>query len=303
MKNVPRDAVISITITKISGKRNDDLNNEAGKQGLQTLLKNSFDYHFNLNGNEVTEFNGHYVVRTFSLPSKVDPNHATAVWVDANNKFHFIPSIFSNSNSLMEVTIHSPHNSIYTVIQSNKSFTDMNNHWAKADVELLANKLIVYGVTDTRFAPDHFVTRAEFAALLVRSLGFIEVNSGQLFKDVKATDWYAGAVGAAYKAGLIAGNEDGTFLPNEKITREQMVVMIARALKVGGKEQKAEANVLDKFSDRAEIADWAADAAAQTVNAGIIQGVDSTFAAKKNATRAQSAAMLKRMLQYLQFIN
>jgi hypothetical protein len=103
---------------------------------------------------------------------------------------------------------------------------------------------------------------------------------------------------------LISGFEDGTFQPDANITREQMVAMIARALKLGGKEVQANTLVLDKFLDRGDIAGWAKDAAAQTLSAGIVQGTtDSTFTPKENTTRAQAAAMLKRMLEYLQFIN
>ncbi|MGO4272848.1 S-layer homology domain-containing protein, partial [Paenibacillus sp. TAF58] len=94
------------------------------------------------------------------------------------------------------------------------------------------------------------------------------------------------------------------FRPGENITREQMVTMIVRALKTGGKPLQVSDASLNTFSDGAMIADWAKEAAAEVLTAGIVQGTSSTtFSAKQNATRAQSAVMLKRMLHYLQFIN
>ncbi|MCZ8516584.1 Ig-like domain-containing protein [Paenibacillus filicis] len=302
-KNLPKDQVVTVTITKVSGNSDDALNAAIRKEGAQKLA-NPVDFNVSVNGKDITDFNGAYVERTLTLPSEVDPGKVTAVWFDGNNRISCIPSVISNVNGSAEVTIHSPHNSIYTVIQSDKSFADMQGHWARADVEMLANKLIVNGETDRTFAPDNRITRAEFAALLVRSLGLVEVNSEKPFADVNSEDWFAGSVGAAQKAMLIAGFEDGTFKPNANITREQMVSMIVRALKVGGKEVQADTQALDKFTDRNGIADWAKDAVAGSLAANIVQGItDTTFAAKENATRAQGASMLKRMLQYSQFIN
>ncbi|MCD9022163.1 fibronectin type III domain-containing protein [Cohnella silvisoli] len=304
LKNVPKDAVITVTITKVSGKTSSDVDAAVDQQGSKHLLENPIDYSMSSDGEEVTDFNGTYVDRTIALNSSVDSSKVTAVWVDVNNQIHFIPSVFANSGDIANVTIHSPHNSVYTVIQSDKTFADLKGHWAKADIELLANKLVVKGITNTKFAPDNNITRAEFAALLVRSLGLVENSAANAYTDVKATDWYSGAVGAAQKAGLISGTANGAFMPNANITREQMVSMIARALKLGGKEPTVDMNVLDKFTDHSDIADWAKEAAAQSLVAHIIQGTtETTFSAKERATRAQSVAMLRRMLQYLQFIN
>ena len=215
-----------------------------------------------------------------------------------------MPAVVSERNGSRIVTIRSPHNSIYALIEMNQAFADMQGHWAKADVELLANKLIVQGTPDHKFSPDSRITRAEFTALLVRALGLLEVQPDKPFTDVKADAWYAGAVGASQRAGLVTGNVDGSFLPEEDITREQMAAMIVRAVRTAGKDVAVDSKTLDKFNDRSEIASWAQDAAAQAVSAGIINGAtDSTFAAKKHATRAESASMLKRMLQYVAFIN
>ena len=302
LKGLPKDATISLTLTKVSGKTSEDVNKAVQQAGAQ-LITTPFDFQLAVNGTEIIDFNGTYVDRTLALHSVIDSAKTTAVWVDTNNNLHFIPSVFANSSSSAEVLIHSPHNSLYTVIKSNHSFTDLLGHWAKSDVEMLANKLIVNGLSDNQFAPDRQITRAEFAALLVRSLGLQEI-ADKSYQDVTDQDWYFGAVGAAKVAGLITGFDNGSFQPNANITREQMVTMIVRSLKFGGKEFLPGNSSLAKFTDRASISAWSKDAVEISLAAGIVQGTtDTTFAAQDNATRGQAAAMLKRMLLTLQFIN
>ncbi|MFD0960702.1 S-layer homology domain-containing protein [Paenibacillus chungangensis] len=169
-----------------------------------------------------------------------------------------------------------------------------------------ASKLIVNGVTDSRFAPDTDITRAEFTALLVRALGLYLNPDGQTsdFADVAVNAWYRPAVEAAVNAGLASGLSPDRFAPNERITREQMAVMVARALSFTGKEAAADMGVLGSFTDRTSISAWAADALAQAVAAGIIMGMPGgTIMPSEHATRAQATAMLKRLLQYTEFID
>lgn len=207
-------------------------------------------------------------------------------------------------------TIKRPGNSIYTVVQANKTFADLNGHWAQADIELLASKLLIKGTTDTTFVPQKSITRAEFAALLVRAAGLNEEQAALAeqaaakFSDVQATDWYAGAVGAASKAGLVDGLENGSFQPNATITREQMAVMIARAIQLSGKKYDTDAKKLAAFDDSLTISAWAKDAAAGALNAGIVNGTTvRTFAPDSKATRAEAAVMLKRFLLFAEFMN
>lgn len=302
--NIQKDATVSVSIAKVTGKAGDDVN--AAVNGLQAkqVITNPIEFKITVNGSELLDFGGVYVDRTIMLGQvTTNPANLTAVWVDSNNQLHFVPAVTTTKDGSTEMTIRSPHNSVYTVIQSEKSFSDVQGHWAKTDIELLANKWILNGMTDQQFVPEAKVTRAEFAAMLVRSLGLVE-SKDNAFHDVSSADWFAGAVGSAYKAGLINGYEDGTFQPDAIITREQMVVMVIRAMKVGGKEIHADSSVLNRFADRSDIGEWSKEAVSQALKAGLIQGMsDTAFAANEPATRAQAAVILKRVLQQLQFIN
>ncbi|MFC6550958.1 S-layer homology domain-containing protein [Cohnella cellulosilytica] len=211
-----------------------------------------------------------------------------------------------------EVVISAPLDGIYAVLETGgAAFADLDGHWAQADIGLLSAKLIVRGVAERRYAPDAEVTRAEFAALLVRALalptGLVGGDAG--FADVAADAWYASAVRAAADAGLVGGTAAGRFAPDERITREQMAVMLVRALSLAGRQgdsansDGAASRGLSAFPDRDAVAPWAAAAAARAANAGLVTGMpDGAFAPRERVTRAQAAVLLARLLRYVGFV-
>lgn len=173
-------------------------------------------------------------------------------------------------------------------------FTDIVGHWAGLDINDMADRGIVSGVTATTFEPDREITRAEFAALMVRALELTAQGGSNTFADVDAGSWYAPEVAAAANAGLIVGY-DGYFRPDENITREEMAVVIMKGYAYLQKEITT--GKLDQFADKDEISDWARDYVDQAVSVGLISGMTTdTFAPKSNATRAQVASLIKRML-------
>ena len=114
------------------------------------------------------------------------------------------------------------------------------------------------------------------------------------FHDVQAGVWYTNYVNAAASAGLINGYDD-YFRPDDLITREEMAVIIVKAyLFQGGQSQR---NGLEQFIDQEDISSWARDYVDQAVGAGLIYGMTSnTFVPAENATRAQAASLLKRLI-------
>ncbi|MEW6182913.1 MAG: S-layer homology domain-containing protein [Bacillota bacterium] len=179
------------------------------------------------------------------------------------------------------------------------AFNDIAGHWAESDLKVMSGLRIVRGVGGGKFCPDRPVTRAEFAAFLIRSLGIEEVQpKGGHFKDVRDGDWYYGAVEAAFKAGLLRGYPDGSLRPNARITREEIAAILARVLTQNQKQATTDIEtVLARFTDRIRIAIWARKAAALTAQERIIEGRSGgLFAPKENATRAEAVVLLKRML-------
>jgi hypothetical protein len=257
----------------------------------------------------VTQFGNLYVERTMLVPAGLNVNNATAVrYNPETGELIYVPAVFvTRSDGQTEVHMKRNGTSIYTVIQGNKSFDDLAGHWSKADVEKLASKLIIQGQADERFEPETQVTRAEFAAMLVRALGYQAKPVQQpTFKDVAPTDWYLEAVEAAVQAKLIEGIGPDTFSPNLPITREQMAVMIASAMKLAGKPVQASANqdLLGLYQDQSQISVWAKEPLSAALQASILTGrSESLLAPAANSTRAEAAVVLKRLLIYIEFMN
>lgn len=179
-----------------------------------------------------------------------------------------------------------------TADKETSRFTDVIGHWAEADINEMAARGVVVGVTSAIFEPDRPITRAELVAIIVKGLQLPDGGSAG-FLDIEPGVWYESIVNAAANAGLMQGYE-GYFRPEDLITREEMAVVIAKAYDRSGKEPLT--GGLAAFIDREEIAPWAREFVDRAA-AGLISGVsDGRFAPLENATRAQAASLLKRLL-------
>jgi hypothetical protein len=162
--------------------------------------------------------------------------------------------------------------------------------------------MVVNGNGEGLFNPNDDITRAEFTAIVVRGLGLKLEKSNASFNDVKSNDWYERVIQTAYANDLITGFEDGSFKPNDKITREQAMTIIAKAMKITGLSKKLEAEAgssqLQAYRDVTQIADWASQGVADALQARIVSGRDATLLAPKaHTTRAEIAAMIQRLLK------
>lgn len=182
-----------------------------------------------------------------------------------------------------------------------KTFADITAHWAKKDIEFLATKGLVKGVSANSYQPDRQITRAEFATLLVNVLNISTASVSETkFSDVPAGAWYYKTVNAAFTAGLVKGVSATRFDPERNVTRQEMAAMVMNALSYKGKsievsQQDIEAK-LAKFNDRGQVAVWAKNPVVVAMNYGIITGRSATaLAPEANATRAESAVMIARL--------
>lgn len=165
-------------------------------------------------------------------------------------------------------------------------FTDVSEHWAKDYIEALKKDGIISGFEDGSFQPNKIITRAEFVSMLMRAKPAEAGEATIVFNDVSADDWYYKSVLDAAEAGIVVGT-DGNFMPNNAVTREQLAVMIYRAL--GAKGETTEL----AFADSDSVADYAKEAISYLAGAGIISGYeDNTIRAKKETTRAEVARLL-----------
>jgi len=189
----------------------------------------------------------------------------------------------------------------YAVIQYNKTFVDVPvSHWAFRTLQLLSAKHLINGVSDTNFNPSAPTTRAEFAALLARTIGLKSTDKKSNFSDVKATDWFAADVEAAFTAGLIQGVSDSQFAPNAPITREQMAVLIVRAYEYKNGSAATTVDHIAQFVDRSDIPAWGQEEINKAIALKLLNGQgDQLFAPKANTSRAEAAQALLNLINSL----
>ncbi|WP_216624846.1 lamin tail domain-containing protein [Paenibacillus foliorum] len=301
---------IHVTIAALSDQKLEEIRTSVSGNDA-SLLSGAYHFqvHMEIDGKmiEIKDFGKEMVTRTLIVYGIVNPDVLTGVLITPEGTVHFIPSTTKEeADGNTYVTMKNTHNSTYAVIQSKKSYDDIKGHWAERNVEQLASKQILNGIANGHFTPDTNITRAEFAALLVNATGMsgqpLSVEESSIFKDVNASEWYAKSVDIAAMKGLVLGYDEHLFKPNALVTREEMAVMILRALQVTGKADKLSEAQL-QFNDKDQISVWARKAVAELAQAQIIEGMaENTFVPTDNATRAQAVTMAKRMLLLMNYL-
>ncbi|MCM3747848.1 S-layer homology domain-containing protein [Paenibacillus pasadenensis] len=195
-----------------------------------------------------------------------------------------------------EITVEANKPGIYVVIELKKKFNDVPyGHWAERTLQILAAKHVVQGTSEEQFSPNRPTTRAEFAALLVNILQLKPAGEASSFGDVPADAWYADAVAAAVKAGIVSGRSEDQFAPGATITRAEMAVMAVRALGLQVQE-----GTESSFSDANSIPAWAQAYVAAASQASIMKGMgQNQFAPQREATRAEAAQIVLNLLESL----
>lgn len=131
------------------------------------------------------------------------------------------------------------------------TFEDVpENAWYEKAVNTLASLGIISGVGDNKFEPDRSITRAEFTAMAMKfAMG--ETGGENIFSDIKSTDWYYNAVVDSIKYGWINGYGDGTFRPNNPITRGEVTAIVNHMLGREADKQFVQnhSDELNTFSD------------------------------------------------------
>jgi hypothetical protein len=171
------------------------------------------------------------------------------------------------------------------------AFADVpTGYWAAPAIRALACKGIVNGFPDGTFQPEAAVTRAQFVKMLDLTLGIAPVQKATPFSDVPVGAWYAPYVSGAAQAGIVDGISANQFGADLPLSRQQLAVMIARALHLSG-------TGITSFTDQSTIAPWAQNAVQADVDAGYLRGFpNGSFQPLTTATRAQAAQVLDLVL-------
>ncbi len=180
------------------------------------------------------------------------------------------------------------------------TFPDVDGHKNQQAIEALAAREVVNGMASGQFQPDATMTRAEFAAIVVRALGLTPKAVDQ-FQDVPAEQWYAPYIGTAYTYGIVTGREENVFDPNGTITRQEAATMVARAAGLCGMDTQLQTyeirDILAQFPDYVTVSQWAQQSVAFCYQAQILDQSDYNVEPARAVLRCEIAQMVYNLLK------
>lgn len=169
---------------------------------------------------------------------------------------------------------------------------DTQGHWAEETIQDWVQKGWIEGYSDGSVKPDRTISRIELVVLVNKAFQF-EGKSTIHFTDVSEQDWFYNDLQKASAAGYILGYEDGSFKPNQQISRQEIAVIISRILKL------SYSSSADAFSDTKISPDWSKGSIGAVIDAKIISGYENAiFGPERNATRAETVVILDRSSAY-----
>lgn len=227
-----------------------------------------------------------------------NPEHIVIWYVDEEGKAVPVPTGKYDPET-GAVTFITTHSGNYAVAYVTKSFGDLGGYsWSSKEIEVMAAKGVITGTSETTFHPSAEIKRADFMLMLVKALGLSAKPQGN-FADVKPSAYYAEALATAKALGITTGVGDNKFDPNAKISREDMMVLSARAMNMAGRPLGAGSDSeLKGYSDSAHISSYALKDVAALIEAGVIKGSGNFINPKKTATRAETAVIIYNLYNW-----
>lgn len=171
------------------------------------------------------------------------------------------------------------------------------SNWFYDDVEFCNQNGLIKGVSNDEFAPDLPLTRAMFVTILYRAEGEPSVENNKVFPDVKENEYYTDAVAWAAQNNIVRGYEDGTFRPDNNISRQEMAVILQRMCEARGLILGID-NILELgYSDKTDVATWSLYGVWYCNTMKLMIGDDNNcFRPEDDMIRAEAAAVVRRFL-------
>lgn len=232
-----------------------------------------------------------HVMAKVTLEDNVITDKVKVDLIDGDNKF--VLTVYAENGTKKEYTLII-HRELAKPTAPSIEFTDIAGNWAEGYIKQAVSKGIINGYPEQMFKPDNAVTRAEFTVMLATALNLDKQGSALVFTDDdQIGQWAKQAVSLALKAGIVDGYKDGSFRPDVHITRAEMAMMIAKALKVSRK-----AGAKTHFADDEDIPIWAKSEVEALRKLGIVNGRGgNVFVPNDTATRSEAVAILLKMLE------
>lgn len=301
-----KNAYLEISLRKLKNRESEEYLNSVGSGENAGMLLLGSIYEFNAymaNGEgteRINKFDKKVYIEISIEDREIFNKDKLGVYYynDMTRQWEYVGGRINKRTGRIEFS--TGHFSLYSVMEYNKKFIDMEGHWAKNDVEIAASKHIIFGMDNSSFQPDGNVTRAQFTAMLIRMLNLdLDTYRGS-FEDVPSKEWYADYVQTAVDFGIVRG-DGSSFRPEASITREEMAVMAMRAYDNIEKNQVSVNENVNRLEDEEKISTWALDAVKKAHKSGIIKGVPGNrFAPEETATRAQAAVIIRRLIDRME---
>lgn len=176
-------------------------------------------------------------------------------------------------------------------------FTDVStSDWFYDDVAFVYENGLFSGTDSRSFSPNASMTRAMLVTVLYRLEGEPTVTGRSSFTDVRSGAYYEKSVIWAAANGIVTGTDSTSFSPDAKVTREQLAAILYRYAQYRKLDTDASAK-LNSFTDADSVSAYASEALGWAVSEGLINGASGKLMPKGDATRAQVAAILHRLVK------
>ena len=245
-----------------------------------------------------------YVERVMELPAGMDPSQVTTgIVFNSDGTYSHVPTTVFQKDGKWYASLRSLTNSAYSVIWHPVTVASVANHWSRDAVNDMASRLVIKDPEN--FVPTQNISRGEFAEYITKALGLYRTGMAytQTFSDVTGMPDLTAAIEIASAYGIIKGYPDGSFKPNAQISREEAMVMYARAMDVAGLEE-VDNNRISQYMDMDMIASWAFHDVKKTVSAGVFNGKSKeTINPKDTFSKAEAATAIRNLLVVSGLIN
>ena len=296
LKSLIADATkVELVIAKTDKAKQEALQTSAQARGI-TLQSDAIDFAINVQKNdkqESVERFSQFIPRTIFTANK---QITTGVVMGKNGDVFHVPTfVTGNGTANVDAKINSLTNSSYAIILNDKSFEDIKGNPYEKAIKVMASRLVIEGTSETTFAPDKAITRAEFATLLTKALGLYRGEMGKAsFVDMTAIEGLNIGISVASDNHLIKGVGANKMNPNANMTSEELAAMLYSAATLYAKPVKNSNNSAAVVSEG-----WAKDA----VNFATAQGLIQNYKPGKTMNRAEAAYALYTLLVNANLIN
>ena len=246
-----------------------------------------------------------YVSGSIPISKEEEQKITTALIIEEDGSSYHVPTTVYQENGKYYARVKSLSNGDFALVYNEANYSDVTGKWYEDLVNEMSSRKITDGVESEKFEGDKAITRGEFAGFLVNALGLPQRTQIQnRFEDVDATEWYTNHIATAYKYGIVKGvNASETLYgPNNTITRQEAMAMIARASQVAEFEGTSQGNV-GGFTDATKVSDWALEAVGFNVVNQLIIGDNNKLRPRDSISRAESLAMMLRLLQKAELVD